>query len=260
MNSPIIVFLFAVATGVLIEGPCPVLPPSHRLNLTVRTFRVVGKASYSNYFDSYLFGKRVEESCEFTLYDSSWISMSERHITDDCPIVHGYLTNLSASIYPNDFKAQLYLKNKGINGKVPNSEVCEVLQIYLLGNRGVVVTSCQVLPRFPTHHDVGLLVGLLESSSKKYVSEVKDLMPKYFGESLIKMLKWEEGLLVGNETIFCRASSNCIPILTSIRQEPFGRGYYKYFILLPISFSLIGIYKILKFLTRKENKVNPVLD
>lgn len=257
MHLSIMLSVLAVATGVLVTGPCPVLPPSHKLPNISITYRVIGKASYSK-FNSYLFGKRVQESCEVTLFGTAWISMSERHSKIDCPMVHGSLTNISASKLSNRFMAKLHLKNKGINGTIYNSEVSEVLQVYLLGNVGIIVTSCQDLPS-PNWHDVGLLVGLIGSTSQKKGLGVKQIILKYFGRTMVDQLMWEVGLLTGNETMFCRVPHNCISILTSTRQKAVSRGIYKYVLIIALSFILLGIYKTLKAIICRYNTVNPVL-
>lgn len=216
----VVIFFVALcnlSSGILLPGSCPKLrKPTDDIRNMSMSFIVVGKVPYSEHFHSYLFGRRIYETCSLIiLYPKLGYSDKRDGLREKCPVVQASLNTLLEENNQVEANFSLTSFQTGKFGPV----VTEFLHFDIY-ERELYLWSCQEFSE--NYHDIGLLV-LLEIGQEldEALIKVKNRIVRYFHNSVVNAITWErerEESETGNG-IFCRKPTTCIPAIYSVHQN-----------------------------------------
>lgn len=249
--------LLEVSSGALLPGPCPNQTKSDVIP-EEKSFTVIGKVPFSKYFNSYLFGSRVEESCYVSFQTEGIVSFGEGRKAYPCPAVAGSFERLDAS----NFLIQTFLTFANVRptprpiGLVVN----ETVNFQLLGHEAILST-CRELPD-KDFHDLGVMVLLDYENLVKYfsatkisesVAEMQSAITKYFVKELVDQVQWENE----KRDVFCKANPRCTGTIKSLRNEIPKRRYLVIGFVIVVCIIGVLIYVRFPKITCPDNRVSP---
>lgn len=254
---------FILSSCELLPGPCPIRQASDNLTEEMQMlFKVIGKVPLSVHFNSYLFGKRMQESCaSINFFPSiSLIQAVERNHRVTCPIIRGSFERQDS----NNFLFHTYHYNISMSpaprpvGLIVN----ETVSFWIIGH-GAFLSTCREISDLDLH-DEALLVLMMDNYYKpkiisslnltKFISELQSEITKYFAKELVDRIQWDNE----RKRSFCVFNNQCMKTITSTRND-IPRRYYLVVVVIFVLFIIGLIFSIYyPIFTCPDKRVHPI--